>query len=99
MPTFGNYRLSRLHPHQVRTWVAKQVAGPHAASSVRQHIAVLRSCLKAAQIDGHLETLPMLGVKLPPRMPGLGSGHGVRLTFRVEGERFMWSIEAPVGPA
>ncbi len=43
----------------------EQNAGPLSASSVRQHIAVLRSCLKAAQIDGHLGELPLLGVKMP----------------------------------
>ena len=49
----------------MRGWVAGQVAGPLSASSVRQQIAVLRSCLKAAQIDGHLGELPLLGVKMP----------------------------------
>ena len=65
LPVFGGYPLVKIHPHLVRTWVAAQVAGPQSASSVRQHIAVLRSCLKSAQIDGHLETLPLLGVKMP----------------------------------
>ena len=65
LPVFGGYPLVKIHPHQVRTWVAAQVAGPQSASSVRQHIAVLRSCLTAAQIDGHLTTLPLLGVKMP----------------------------------
>jgi integrase len=72
LPVFGPLPLARIHPHTVRTWVAEQVAGPLSASSVRQHIAVLRSCLKAAQIDGHLQTLPLLGVKMPrshPRQP------------------------------
>ncbi len=65
LPVFGPLPLTKIHPHHVRSWVAGQVAGPLSASSVRQHIAVLRSCLKAAQIDGHLETLPLLGVKMP----------------------------------
>ena len=65
LPEFGGYPLAKIHPHHVRTWVAGQVAGPLSASSVRQHIAVLRSCLKAAQIDGHIDTLPLLGVKMP----------------------------------
>jgi hypothetical protein len=65
LPVFGPMPLAKIHPHTVRTWVAGQVAGPLSASSVRQHIAVLRSCLKAAQIDGHLDTLPLLGVKMP----------------------------------
>ncbi len=65
LPVFGPLPLRKIHPHHVRSWVAGQVAGPLSASSVRQHIAVLRSCLKAAQIDGHLETLPLLGVKMP----------------------------------
>ncbi len=65
LPVFGPLPLAKIHPHHVRSWVAGQVAGPLSASSVRQHIAVLRSCLKAAQIDGHLETLPLLGVKMP----------------------------------
>jgi integrase len=65
LPVFGPMPLAKIHPHQVRTWVAGQVAGPLSASSVRQHIAVLRSCLKAAQIDGHIDTLPLLGVKMP----------------------------------
>ena len=65
LPVFGGYPLVKIHPHLVRTWVAAQVAGPQSASSVRQHIAVLRSCLTAAQIDGHLSTLPLLGVKMP----------------------------------
>ncbi len=72
LPVFGPLPLAKIHPHTVRTWVAEQVAGPLSASSVRQHIAVLRSCLKAAQIDGHLETVPLLGVKMPrshPRSP------------------------------
>ncbi len=65
LPQFGGYPLAKIHPHHVRSWVAGQVAGPLSASSVRQHIAVLRSCLKAAQIDGHLGELPLLGVKMP----------------------------------
>ena len=65
LPVFGLMPLAKIYPHQVRTWVAAQVAGPLSASSVRQHIAVLRSCLKAAQIDGHLGALPLLGVKMP----------------------------------
>ncbi len=65
MPVFGGYPLAKIHPHQVRAWVHEQNAGPLSASSVRQHIAVLRSCLKAAQIDGHLGELPLLGVKMP----------------------------------
>ena len=65
LPEFGGYPLAKIHPHHVRAWVAGQVAGPLSASSIRQHIAVLRSCLKAAQIDGHLDTLPLLGVKMP----------------------------------
>jgi integrase len=65
LPVFGPIPLAKIHPHTVRTWVAGQAAGPLSASSVRQHIAVLRSCLKAAQIDGHLDTLPLLGVKMP----------------------------------
>jgi len=65
MPVFGGYPLAKIHPHQVRAWVHEQNAGPLSASSVRQHIAVLRSCLKAAQIDGHLGELSLLGVKMP----------------------------------
>ena len=65
IPVFGGYPLAKIHPHQVRAWVHEQNAGPLSASSVRQHIAVLRSCLKAAQIDGHLGELPLLGVKMP----------------------------------
>ena len=65
MPVFGGYPLAKIHPHQVRAWAHEQNAGPLSASSVRQHIAVLRSCLKAAQIDGHLGELPLLGVKMP----------------------------------
>jgi integrase len=65
LPVFGTLPLVKIHPHLVRGWVAEQVAGPLAASSVRQHIAVLRSVLRAAQIDGHIETLPLLGVKMP----------------------------------
>jgi hypothetical protein len=65
MPIFGGYPLAKIHPHQVRAWVHEQNAGPLSSSSVRQHIAVLRSCLKAAQIDGHLGELPLLGVKMP----------------------------------
>ncbi len=65
LPEFGGYPLAKIHPHHVREWVARQVAGPLSASSVRQHIAVLRSCLKAAQIVGHLGDLPLLGVKMP----------------------------------
>ena len=65
LPVFGARQLAKIHPHQVRSWVAEQVAGPLSASSIRQHIAVLRACLKAAQIDGHLETLPLLGVRMP----------------------------------
>jgi len=65
MPVFADYPLAKIHPHQVRAWVHEQNAGPLSASSVRQHIAVVRSCLKAAQIDGHLGELPLLGVKMP----------------------------------
>ncbi len=65
LPVFGPMALAKIHPHQVRGWVAEQVAGPLAASSVRQHIAVLRSILRSAQIDGHLDVLPLLGVKMP----------------------------------
>ena len=65
IPVFGGYPLAKIHPQQVRGWVHEQNAGPLSASSVRQHIAVLRSCLKAAQIDGHLGELPLLGVKMP----------------------------------
>lgn len=74
LPVFGPLQLAKIHPHLVRGWVAEQVAGPLSASSVRQNIAVLRSCLKAAQIDGHLQTLPLLGVKMPrahPRQPAV----------------------------
>jgi hypothetical protein len=52
---FGPLPLAKIHPDHIRSWVAGQVAGPLSASSVRQHIAVLRSCLKAARKDGHLE--------------------------------------------
>ncbi len=72
LAVFGPLPLAKIHPHMVRTWLAEHVAGPLSASSVRQHIAVLRSCLKGAQIDGHLESLPLLGVKMPrshPRSP------------------------------
>ena len=69
LPEFGGYPLAKIHPHHVRAWVAGQVAGPLSSSSIRQHIAVLRSCLKAAQIDGHLDTLPLLGVKSPRGTP------------------------------
>ena len=65
LPAFGPVPLAKIHSHLVRTWGAEQVAGPLSASSVRQCIAVLRSCLEAAQIDGHLDTLPLLGVKMP----------------------------------
>lgn len=65
LPVFGRLALPAIHPHQVRSWVAEQVAGELSASSVRQNIAVLRSILRTAQIDGHLETLPLLGVKMP----------------------------------
>ena len=65
LPVFGPLVLPKIHPHLVRTWGAEQVASPLAASSIRQHIAVLRSCLRAAQIDGHLDTLPLLGVRMP----------------------------------
>ena len=82
IPVFGGYPLAKIHPHQVRAWVHEQNAGPLSASSVRQHIAVLRSCLKAAQIDGHLGELPLLGVKMPRSYsPPAGGPHpdrGVR---------------------
>ncbi len=65
LPVFGPLPLVKISPYLVRSWVARQAAGPLSASSVRQHVAVLRSCLRAAQLDGHLETLPLLGVKLP----------------------------------
>jgi integrase len=58
-------QLAKIHPHHVRQWVAQLNASHLSASTVRQAVAVLRSCLKAAQIDGHLETLPLLGVRLP----------------------------------
>lgn len=64
MPVFGGYPLAKIHAYQVRAWLHEQNVGPLSASSVRQHIAVLRSCLKAAQIDGHLGELPLLGVKM-----------------------------------
>jgi integrase len=83
LPEFGTMPLSKIHPHLVRTWVAEQVAGPLSASSVRQNIAVLRSCLKSAQIDGHLDTLPLLGVKMPrsySRQPAvLSLGEALRM--------------------
>ncbi len=84
LPVFGPLQLARIHPHLVRIWVA----GPLSASSVRQHIAVLRSCLKAAQIDGHLETLPLLGVKMP-------RSHSRQLTVLTLGEAFAMIEAAP----
>ncbi len=65
LQAFGPVPLAKIHPHLVRTRVAGAVAGPLSASSVRQSIAVLRSCLKAARIEGHPEMLPLLGVRLP----------------------------------
>lgn len=47
MPVFSGYPVAKIHPHQVRAWVHEQNAGPLSASSVRQHVAVLRSCQKA----------------------------------------------------
>ncbi len=88
LPVFGPLPLAKIHPHHVRTWVAGQVAGPLSASSVRQSIAVLRSCLKAAQIDGHLETLPLLGVKMP-------RSHSRQPTVLTLGEAFAMIDVAP----
>jgi hypothetical protein len=65
LPVFGPVPLSKIHAQHVRSWVASEVAGPRSASSTRQAIAVLRSCLASALLDGHLDTLPMQGVKLP----------------------------------
>ena len=65
LPAFGPLQLAKIHPHHVRSWVAELNAGPLSASSTRQCLALLRSCLKAAQIDGHLHELPLLGVKSP----------------------------------
>jgi integrase len=65
LPAFGALPLAKIHPHHVRTWMAELAGSTLSASSTRQALAVLRSCLKAAQIDGHIETLPLLGVKAP----------------------------------
>ncbi|MDT4941033.1 MAG: hypothetical protein QOJ34_1122 [Pseudonocardiales bacterium] len=65
IPAFGTLTLPKIHPQLVRVWMAEQTAGPLSASSVRQNAAVLRSCLRAAQEDGHLATLPTHGLRLP----------------------------------
>ncbi len=65
LPAFGPIPLHKLHPHLIRVWLTEQTRSPAAANSVRQHVAVLRSCLRAAQMDGHLATLPTYGLRLP----------------------------------
>lgn len=65
IPAFGPLALPKIHPQLVRAWLAEQTATDLAASSVRQHAAVLRSCLRAAQMDGHIAALPTTGLRLP----------------------------------
>ncbi|HWL36693.1 MAG TPA: tyrosine-type recombinase/integrase [Frankiaceae bacterium] len=65
IPAFGPLALPKIHPQLVRAWLAEQTATDLSASSVRQHAAVLRSCLRAAQTDGHISALPTSGLRLP----------------------------------
>jgi integrase len=65
LPVFGPMPLAKIHPHTVRTWVTGRSPARCRPAASASTSPVLRSCPKAAQIDGHLDTLPLLGVKMP----------------------------------
>lgn len=65
LPYFGTTQLGKITPPLCREWLARQNRLALADNSLRQHIAVLKSVMKAARADGHIVALPTDGLRVP----------------------------------
>jgi integrase len=65
LPYFGANQLVKITPPSCREWLARQSKTDLAANTLRQHVAVLKSVMKAARADGHIVALPTDGLRVP----------------------------------
>ena len=65
LPYFGTTQLGKITPPSCREWLARQTKTDLAANTLRQHVAVLKSVMKAARADGHIVALPTDGLRVP----------------------------------
>lgn len=65
LPTFGRQQLGKITPPACREWFAQQRHTALADNSLRQHVAVLKSVMKSARADGHINVLPTDGIRVP----------------------------------
>ena len=68
LPRFGSTRLSRLSPLDIRAWLAEELAGGRAPSSVHRHYRTLRRVLQVAVETDMLAKNPCAAVQ-PPQVP------------------------------
>jgi integrase len=64
-PHLGAARLADLRRSTVQEWVAGQVRGGVAPSTVTRHVGVLHACLSAAVLDGLIAVNPASKVQVP----------------------------------
>ena len=69
LPVFGSTRLRRIHPADVRAWIAAMVDEGLSPSRIRQAHQVLRASLDQAVKDGLLAKNPARDVSLPKSNP------------------------------
>ena len=65
LPDLGDRRLCDLRPSDVSAWLARLTASGLAPRTVREHRSALASLLRAAVVEGLLDTNPAAGVKAP----------------------------------
>lgn len=65
IPDLGDRRLCDLRPSDVASWLTRLTAGGLAPRTVREHRSALASLLRAAVVEGLLDTNPAAGVKSP----------------------------------
>ena len=78
LPTFGRQQLGKITPPACREWFAQQRRTDLADNSLRQHVAVLKSVMKSARADGHINLLPTDGIRVPrqvKRRPAVLTAH------------------------
>jgi len=65
IPDLGDRRLCDLRPSDVASWLTRLTAGGLAPRTVREHRSALASLLRAAVVEGLLDTNPAVGVRSP----------------------------------
>jgi integrase len=69
MPVFGSVSLGRIHPIDIREWMAQLHSSGLSASRMRQAYYLVAQILRSAVESGYLNKTPCIGVSLPRMQP------------------------------